>query len=240
VTAVDFRKHVFTAPPGRRRLLLAAIESLMAKDRPFRILDLGCGTGAQLLDIAASFPLATCVGIDLSGGSIAQAREAVADSDDQVRLSYVQGDYLSFETDPFDVILADSVLQNISVPTAVLASKIGNDLNPDGFLVASIPYDGLYNRLVWNGRRTLRLLRGPLLERMALAIGRLLHPSWSTNMIRERVPYLYLLPAHVDGWELRDAFRSAGQLVVVQERPVPHASPAQPRHRLVVFRKQPA
>lgn len=237
--AVDFRKHVFTAPPGRRLLVLGAVERLMAKDRPFRILDLGCGTGAQLLDVAASFPLATCVGIDLSAGSIARAREMAAALDEHARVSYVQGDYLSFVTEPFDVILADSVLQNISAPTAALARKIGNDLNPDGCLVASIPYDGAYNRLIWSSRRILRLLRGPLLERIAVDIGRMLHPSWSTNMIRERVPYLYLLPARVDGEELRDAFRSVGRLIVLQDQPMPHASPAQPKHRLVVFRKQP-
>jgi hypothetical protein len=39
---------------------------------------------------------------------------------------------------------------------------------------------------------------------------------------------------------MRDAFRVFGGLAVEQVIPVPHASLAQPKHRLVVFRKQPA
>jgi SAM-dependent methyltransferase len=238
VTGVDFREHLFTAPPERRRLLLSVMERLVAKDRAFRILDLGCGTGTQLLDIAASFRFAQCVGIDLSPGNIAQARRMAAGSSDRARVCFEQGDYFTFATDPFDVVIADSVLQNMPVPTAGLAAKIGGDLGPDGLLVASIPYDCLYNRLLWSLRRILRLARGPVLDRVAVTAGRMLHPSWSAESIRERVPYLYLLPTHIDGKDMRDAFRVFGGLAVEQVIPIPHASLAQPKHRLVVFRKQ--
>jgi hypothetical protein len=67
---------------------------------------------------------------------------------------------------------------------------------------------------------------------------RALHPSLHTELIRERLPYLYLLPERIDGKRLRGTFLAAGGLAVLEEQLVPQASPAQPRHRLVVFRKQ--
>jgi trans-aconitate 2-methyltransferase len=238
VKIVDFREHIFTSPPERRRLLLAVIERLLAKNRPSRILDVGCGTGAQLIDIAATFQLAQCVGIDLSLWNVANARRMASDA--RLRLHFRHGDYLSFVSEPFDVILADSVLQNVPVSTGTLAVKLSTDLNPGGLLIVSIPYDCVYNRLIWTSRRVFRLARGPFLERVAVRVARLLHPSWSADMIRERIPYLYLLPERVDSENVRDTLLTAGRLAVLQEQEVPHVSPVQPKHRLVVFRKQPS
>jgi trans-aconitate 2-methyltransferase len=212
----------------------------VSKNALLRVLDLGCGTGAQLIDVAAAFKLAQCVGIDLSWENVTRAREIAAVSEACARLRFEHGDYLTFAAGPFDVILADSVLQNIPVSTTVLAGKIGDDLNPEGLLVVSIPYDCVFNRLLWMGRRILRLVRGPVLEWFVLMLARLLYPSWSPEMIRERLPYLYLVPARFDGEQLRDVFRIAGRLAILQEQRVPHASLAQPKHRLVVFRKLPS
>jgi trans-aconitate 2-methyltransferase len=237
VTTIDFEAHRFTAPAGRRKELLAAITDLAPQDRPLRILDIGCGTGGQLRDVAEAFPLAICVGVDISAHNVETARADKAGRDGRVQ--FHAGDYLTFDDQPFDLIFADSVLQNIPVPTTALASKIAADLAPSGLLVASIPYDCGYNRSLWAVRRGLRPLRGPALEALAVRVAGVVHPDWSAEMILERLPYLFLLPDRFDGPAMRDLFQRAG-LDVVETRPVRHASVAQPRHRLVVFRRRPS
>lgn len=238
MTAVDFRDHVFSAPEGRRRLLVSVLRRHVDNETPLRVLDLGCGTGAQLLDVIAEFPRAQCVGVDISAGNIARANALAAASPASARPSFHCADYFDFHCLPFDVILADSVLQNLPCSTAELAGKIGVDLKPQGLLVTSIPYGCIYNHLLWVARRCFRLLRGRLLERAAEAAARVLHPSWPRELIRERIPYLYLLPYRIDGDKLRRTFQADGGLVVVDEQAVPHVSLAQPKHRMVVFRKQ--
>lgn len=238
VNAIDFRDHRFTAPTERRQALVAALKRLVPNDRRLRILDLGCGTGAQLTDIAAAFPLAECVGVDISVWNIQQGLALSAASGCPARLHFHASNYLLFTDQPFDVILADSVLQNIAAPTETLAQKIGDDLVPGGILIASLPYDCTYNRLLWTSRRALRLLRGRTLERVAKTVARMIHPDWPAEMIRERIPYMFLLPYRSDGREFRNVLWKAARLDVIEERPVPHVSPAQPIHRTVIFRKQ--
>jgi len=238
VTNGDFPQHVFTAPPELRRLLISILERLADKEQPFRILDLGCGTGAQLIDVAAAFPHSQCVGVDVSSENIARARMSGSTSSNGSRLSFYHHDYLLFASGPFDIIVADSVLQNIPGHTDTLVRKISNDLRPAGLLIVSLPYDCIYNRLLWAARRILRLLRGRGLERVAETVARTLHPSWSADLIRERLPYLYMLPERSDGPDLRRTFHITGRLSVLEDQPLPHASLAQPKHRLVVFRKQ--
>jgi trans-aconitate 2-methyltransferase len=238
VSVIDFGDHRFTAPPERRQALLALLKRLLPGDRLLRILDLGCGTGAQLTDIAAAFPLAECIGVDVSEWNIQQALALSAASVCPARLHFHASDYLLFTDRPFDVILADSVLQNIPAPAEALAHKIGADLVPGGILIASLPYDCAFNRVLWTSRRVLRFLRGRTLERVAERTAALIHPGWPTGMIRERIPYLFLLPYRIDGREFRDVLWKAARLAVVEEQPVPHVSPAQPKHRTVIFRKQ--
>jgi trans-aconitate 2-methyltransferase len=235
VTGIDFREHAFTAPRERRSLLLTVLQSLVAVDQDMRVLDLGCGTGTQLLDVAAAFPRAICVGLDISPRSIESARMQAGACGGRVQFHCA--DYMTFDIEPFDIILADSVLQNIAGSTEALARKLGNDLTPGARLIASLPYDGWYNRLLWAGRRVLQRFRSPALERMALAAAKVVHSGWPDSLLRERIPYLYLLPERIDGPALRERLRVAGGLAVEKELPMPHASISQPRHRLVIFRK---
>ena len=217
---------------------MSVLKRLLPDDRLLRILDLGCGTGAQLTDIAEAFPLAECVGVDISVWNIRQALALSATSACPTRLHFHASDYLLFTDQPFDVILADSVLQNISAPTEALAHKIGVDLVPGGILLASLPYDCIYNRLLWTSRRVMRLLRGRTLERVAETAARMIHPAWPAEMIRERIPYMFLLPHRTDGREFRDVLWKTARLAVFEERPVPHVSPVQPKHTTVIFRKR--
>lgn len=66
-----------TAGAMRRRALALLAEAWRARDhRGLRILDLACGVGGFLADLAAAFPRARLLGIDLSPAYIAAARAA--------------------------------------------------------------------------------------------------------------------------------------------------------------------
>ncbi len=107
-----------------------------------RILDLGCGTGANLLGIAASLPEATCVGIDLSPVQIAHAR-AHAETARLTNVTFVLGDlreFLAADHAPFDYIIAHGLYSWVDPATQqALLTGIGQSLAPHG--VAYVSYN---------------------------------------------------------------------------------------------------
>jgi methyltransferase-like protein/ubiquinone/menaquinone biosynthesis C-methylase UbiE len=82
-----------------------------------RILELGCGTGKNLLPLAVRYPEATFVGVDVSGNQIATARHVA----EELRLSNVelrQQDILTLDTQlgTFDYIIAHGVYSWVDEP----------------------------------------------------------------------------------------------------------------------------
>jgi hypothetical protein len=149
----------------------------------------------------------------------------------------LEGDYLTMNADPFDVILTDSVLQNIPVPDGQLYPKLADDIRTGGLLVVSIPYDCSYNRMLWRARRGLRVFQGPMMERLALTAARILHPTWDRALLEERIPYLYMTPARIDDDTFVNVLAEHHGLARIAVLPVSHSSLAQAKHRLSVFRK---
>jgi SAM-dependent methyltransferase len=69
--------HVrYNAPLGHARARML-VESLRAR-APSRLVDLGCGRGAFLLDVLESVPAAAGVGVDVDPSAVATARAAAA------------------------------------------------------------------------------------------------------------------------------------------------------------------
>jgi hypothetical protein len=55
-------------------------------------------------------------------------------------------------------------------------------------------------------------------------------------LLEERLPYLYMLPERIDDVRLVGSLKGLGlERIAVED--LPHASVAQPKHRLSVFRK---
>ena len=235
---LDFDRRTFTAPLARRAAMVSILRKLFPQDGLIRLLDLGCGTGSQALNLAAAFPRMHCVGIDISGDSIERACALAIRSPEGDRVQFLRCNYLTFEAMPFDVIIADSVLQNIFSSTTELLQKLGRDLRSKGFLVASMPYDCPYNRVLWGSRRLLRALRGPWLDALIEVFGKKFHKSWDPTLIRERIPYMYLLPARVDGEAFRREMLALAGLELVSAENLARTSPAQPKHRLLIFQKK--
>jgi len=230
-------RSTFTAQEGRVERFTVPVAAHLEQGRPARVLDVGCGTGAQLLHLAKTLPRIEGIGVDISDPSIAAATAAARRDGLSDRLRFVAKDYLTLAEGRFDAIISDSVLHNIPVSDDRLYAKLAADLAPGGRLFFTIPYDCLFNRLLWGVRRLLRLFRGHLLDRMVLTVGRLLHPDWPVAMLVERVPYIYMTPYRVDGAAMRQ--RMAGQgLQLDQAMTVPHASLGQARHRFLVYRQR--
>lgn len=232
-----FTRQTFTAQPDRIRRMTETVQRWVRADQPVRILEIGCGTGGQLVDLAAALPLAQCTGVDVSEASIRRASEDHTSAVDRDRLRFVQGHYseLRFPA-PFDLIFADSVLHLIETTSERLLPKIRQDLRPGGLLILTMPSSCLYNQTLWIVRRLLRLVRSQWTDRFILSLGkRLLHRRASEALLRERLPYMYSLPHRTWGRHLQGQFRKHAGLEVMEVQPIPHTSFAQAIHCLSIL-----
>jgi SAM-dependent methyltransferase len=237
MSAQDFAGRTFVASAPATALLTGLVIPHAPADRACAILEVGCATGELLLGLAGALPRARLTGIDLSPANIRRARRARHDRGSDGRVTLLAGDYRQARLGPFDLIVAASTLHLIGGPSRALFAKVAGELAPGGRLVFTMPDDCLYNRMLWGVRRLFRAARGPATDRLILAVGRRLHGGGVPDgVLRDRVPYMYLLPCRHLGPGLRAVLRRCG-LEPVEERAWPHASPAQPRHRLCVYRK---
>lgn len=232
----------FTAPETRARRLADMVAERLPTEDARRVLDLGCGSGLPASLLAERRPDAAITGVDLSGTSIAEARRRFggdgAGEGETVRgIDFFAADYLDWRpAAPFDLIYSEGVLHLIPCPDHALAAKMASELTPGGLLVLVVPHACIGNALLIGLRRVLRALRGPLLERIILALARIPHPTADQAFLAERLPYMFMIPERLDGPKWRTALSAAG-LVPVDERPWPRDSLAKLAHRVTVFRK---
>jgi S-adenosylmethionine-diacylgycerolhomoserine-N-methlytransferase len=113
---------------------MAIIEDLAAVATPERILEVGCGTGKNLVNLAERFPQATITGVDLSETMLTLAREKVARCGDRVQLVHRAYDAPFADGPGFDLVLFSYALSmfNPSFDTAIAAAWL--DLAPGGHI----------------------------------------------------------------------------------------------------------
>ena len=151
---VPYPNYVHSQTHPNRLAAIAALFGMKAApvDR-CRILELGCGQGANLIPIANAFPETGCVGIDLSSLQIGQGNEVV----DAVGLSNIELKALSILDLPedlgeFDYIICHGVYS--WVPAEVrdkILAICKQHLSPNG--VAIISYNTFPG---WHQRRMIR------------------------------------------------------------------------------------
>ncbi len=102
--------------------------------QPRRVLEVGCGTGAQLRRLARLYPEAQLVGLDPSPEQLSEARRQSGPA----AIEWVEGrgEELPFPDQSFDLICLFWVLEHVSSPEAVLAS-IHRVLMPGGRVALS-------------------------------------------------------------------------------------------------------
>jgi 2-polyprenyl-3-methyl-5-hydroxy-6-metoxy-1,4-benzoquinol methylase len=227
------------APVERCERMRDLVMRHLTKRSAIRVLDLGCGTGSLVVELATALPNAFVTGLDISGPNIAAARVRLADHPASGRIVLERADYLTFRAEPFDLIVADGVLHLIPGPTSALMAKLAADLEANGLLVCAMPYDCLYNRVASVGRRLLRACRSPATDALILATGRLLHGSEMTDDgLKERVPYMYIPPERLETRALATAVAPSVGLYVIRQYAMPSTSAAQLKHRVTVFERR--
>jgi cyclopropane fatty-acyl-phospholipid synthase-like methyltransferase len=92
---------------GHLDRLIAEEAKVAAGDSP-RCLDLGCGLGASLMNLAALLPKSTGIGVTISPKQAARAQQLIAMAGLSDRISCVESDYLSLPRDigTFDIAFA--------------------------------------------------------------------------------------------------------------------------------------
>jgi S-adenosylmethionine-diacylgycerolhomoserine-N-methlytransferase len=101
---------------------------------PRRILEIGCGTGSNLLHLRRQFPNATITGLDLSADMLARARRKLAAH--PARIALIQGRY-DQPLDPqpaFDLIVFSYCLSMIDPGWERAVDSALRDLRPGGRL----------------------------------------------------------------------------------------------------------
>jgi trans-aconitate 2-methyltransferase len=236
VTATAYSQLTFSSREEGSRRLAEAVARRVPDDRPTRVLDLGCGAGLAALGLAELRPLVEVVGVDVSTANIAEAQRRAVAVGGGDRARFVAADYMRFNGGRFDLIYSAGVFHLITAPTAKVIEKLEGELYPGGLLMLVIPYDCFCNRGLIAARRILRILRGRALDRLLIAVGRRLYRTWPEAVLRERLPYMYVVPARLDTPALRSMMRDHG-LTFVEFAPLRLYSIPSLKHRLTVFRK---
>lgn len=114
------------------RVLAAPVFGGMRLPTHGRLLELGCGVGAELDLISALRPELDLIGVDLSGSHIKSAHDHVP------KASLVQADamLLPFPDEAFDCVITVWMLEHVATPLQVLAEAV-RVLRPGGRLICT-------------------------------------------------------------------------------------------------------
>ena len=101
------------------------------------ILEVGCGAGNHLLQLAKAFPNARITGVDIDTDSLKVARAKLAKAGVENRVSVFEGDIsLATQAGKFDAVVMIEVLHEIAPAIRVpIINASANALAPGGYLV---------------------------------------------------------------------------------------------------------
>jgi len=138
-TPVDY-VHGYSAQETRRLgdqadTLAALLHSGTAYPAGSRVLEVGCGVGAQTVHLLAASPEAHFTAVDISADSLAQARTHVTEYAPDAHVSWHQANLfeLPFPEAEFDHVFVCFVLEHLTAPRQALAA-LRRVLRPGGTL----------------------------------------------------------------------------------------------------------
>lgn len=125
---------------GRRRIMQAVVRKLVAPNSGATVVDIGCGTGANIASLAGEYQ---CVGVDTSPEAIALARQRYP------TVKYLLGPapaVLGDVAGTADVFLSMDVLEHIEDDFRAFAEQL-SAAKPGAFFVITVPADAA----LWSG-----------------------------------------------------------------------------------------
>lgn len=125
---------------------------------PARILEIGCGTGSNLVGLARVFPSAQIVGLDCSADMLAIAQRKSSSFAGRIALHHGTYPSEAFGSQPFDLIVFSYCLSMINPGFQQLLRQCASDLSPGGRLAVVDFHDtpfGAFRR--WMGLNHVRL-----------------------------------------------------------------------------------
>ena len=197
---LDYRATGYAYIERPNTALIALLEAHVLRERPSaRVLDVGCGAGANARRIVRVAPLARVVGIEPNAQAAALARPACS----EVFEGTLEG-WLESEHDGFDAILLADVLEHIVDPLGFLARILEHASLRRATLVVSVPNYGVwYNRVrtlfgrfeyAWSGlydRTHLRFFTRSSLHRVLDYAGfELVTDTCSPSLVQSTAPLL--------------------------------------------------
>ena len=133
---------------------------------PRRILEIGCGTGSNLLHLRRQFPDAALVGLDLSSDMLARARRKLAAHPARITLLQWRYDQPLYLEPTFDLIVFSYCLSMINPGWERALDAALRDLRPNGLLAAVDFHDTRFTGFQrWMGVNHVRM-DGHLLPRL--------------------------------------------------------------------------
>ncbi len=194
---VAYPSHAFPQTHPDRLCAISRLHGLdAAPPERCRYLELGCGSGTNLLAMALLLPGSTFLGIDLAGGAIQEAQRGASELALGANLSFRQGDILApGELGQFDYIVAHGVFS--WVPEAVrtaLMQLIERHLAPYGLAYISYnTYPGCHVRQMLRGMMRYHVRDLPEEQRIDqgralvqfLIDGKAGPPTWSSLLTTE-------------------------------------------------------
>lgn len=232
------REDTFRGYPRRvAEVSSFALSVVPDRQATLRVLDIGCGAGDQIFDLASRLPNAHFVGVDFSAPNIAIAEQRRRGLPQASRISFAMADFLGFRSDaPFDLAVSFSALQWMAGGVEALASRVAEALAPRASFVNVMPYRCTFNHVLTAVRHVFVATRTDALDRLYLNIALKLHRGdLDPALLAERIPYLYALPRQFDD-DVADALAQRGFRDVDWQR-FPHASFAQLKHAGRIMRK---
>lgn len=118
----------------------------LGKKRDLQILEVGCGTGMNLVALAKRFPKAEITGLDVSPDMIIAARRKIGSYGDRIQLKEMAYDVIPEFARRFDVILFSYSLSMINPQWQELLMQAKTDLKTGGVIVIT---DFSNSRYAW-------------------------------------------------------------------------------------------
>ena len=110
------------------------IERLASRHAPANILEIGCGTGSNLVRMARRFPQARLTGLDLSADMLTRARRRLTPYGDRITLLHQPYAGLPDHRPGFDLIVLSYCLSMINPGWEAVIANIRQDLAADGLI----------------------------------------------------------------------------------------------------------